>query len=152
MTEVALGSRAFAGLLVAVFIVITLVLVPGNWEFALTQGLVFSIIFLSITLLTGMSGQISLCQASFAAVGAFTAGQLATHFGTALLLGVVAGGVLAGIVGFVVADPEPPARRDRARTAHVVVRAPRRQRPFPVPVVRQRRDGSQRPAPDDRGR
>jgi branched-subunit amino acid ABC-type transport system permease component len=105
MTEVALGSRAFTGLLVAVFIVITLVLVPGNWEFALTQGLVFAIIFLSITLLTGMSGQISLCQASFAAVGAFTAGQLATHFGTALLLGVVAGGVLAGIVGFVVAVP-----------------------------------------------
>jgi branched-subunit amino acid ABC-type transport system permease component len=105
MTEVALGSRAFTGLLVAVFIVITLVLVPGNWEFALTQGLVFAIIFLSITLLTGMSGQISLCQASFAAVGAFTAGQLATHLGTALLLGVVAGGVLAGIVGFVVAIP-----------------------------------------------
>lgn len=105
MTEVALGSRSFIALLVAVFIVITLVLVPGNWEFTLTQGLVFSIIFLSITLLTGMSGQISLCQASFAAVGAFTAGQLATHFGTALLLGVVAGGVLAALVGLVVAIP-----------------------------------------------
>jgi branched-subunit amino acid ABC-type transport system permease component len=105
MTEVALGSRSFTALLVAVFIVITLVLAPGNWEFTLTQGLVFSIIFLSVTLLTGMSGQISLCQASFAAVGAFTAGQLATHFGTALLLGVVAGGVLAALVGLVVAIP-----------------------------------------------
>ena len=105
MTEVTLGSRAFTGLLVAVFIIVTLVLVPGNWEFAITQGLVFAIIFLSITLLTGMSGQISLCQASFAAVGAFTAGQLATHFGTALLLGIVAGGVLAGLVGMVVAVP-----------------------------------------------
>ena len=125
MTEVALGSRAFAGLLVAVFIVITLVLVPGNWEFALTQGLVFAIIFLSITLLTGMSGQISLCQASFAAVGAFTAGQLATHFGTALLLGVVAGGVLAGIVGFVVAVPSLRLGGIALGTAHAVVRAPR---------------------------
>ncbi len=105
MTEVALGSRAFIALLVAVFIVFTLVLVPGNWEFALTQGLVFSIILLSITLLTGMSGQISLCQASFAAVGAFTAGQLATHFGTALLVGILAGGALAGLVGLVVAIP-----------------------------------------------
>ncbi|HXZ83306.1 MAG TPA: ABC transporter permease [Acidimicrobiales bacterium] len=105
MTEVALGSRSFTALLVAVFIVITLVIVPGNWEFTLTQGLVFSTIFLSITLLTGMSGQISLCQASFAAVGAFTAGQLATHFGTAVLLGVVAGGVLAALVGLVVAIP-----------------------------------------------
>ena len=105
MTEVALGSRSFTALLVAVFIVIALVLVPGNWEFTLTQGLVLAIIFLSITLLTGMSGQISLCQASFAAVGAFTAGQLATHFGTALLAGVVAGAVLAGLVGGIVAIP-----------------------------------------------
>ena len=150
MTEVALGSRAFTGLLVAVFIIITLVLVPGNWEFAITQGLVFAIIFLSITLLTGMSGQISLCQASFAAVGAFTAGQLATHFGTALLLGVVAGGVLAGLVGMVVAIPSLRLGGIALGAADAVVRAPRRQRALPVLVVRQRRHGAQRPASDHR--
>ena len=64
-----------------------------------------SIIFLSITLLTGMGGQISLCQAAFAGVGAFTVGQLAMHFGTSVLLGTVLGGVLAGALGAVVALP-----------------------------------------------
>jgi branched-chain amino acid transport system permease protein len=105
MTEVALGSRAFVALLAVIFIVIAVVLVPGNWEYTLTEGLVIATILLSITVLTGMSGQISLCQASFAAVGAFTAGQLATHFGTAVLIGALAGGALAAVVGALVAIP-----------------------------------------------
>ena len=105
MTEVAIGTRAFTGLVVLMFILTALVLVPGNWEFTLTQGLVFSVIFLSITVLTGMAGQISLCQASFAGVGAFTAGQLAVHFGTPVLLGMVVGGLISAVVGMVVSLP-----------------------------------------------
>ena len=105
ITEVALGSWAFAAFLVAVFVVVTVVVVPGNWEYTLTEGLVVAVILLSITVLTGMSGQISLCQASFAAIGAFTAGQLATHFGTAVLVGAVAGGALAAVVGVLISLP-----------------------------------------------
>ena len=67
--------------------------------------LVFAIVFLSIVLLTGMSGQISFCQASFAGVGAFTAGQLADHFGVSILLGIVIAGVFSAAVGVVVALP-----------------------------------------------
>ena len=63
------------------------------------------IIFLSIVLLTGMSGQISLCQASFAGIGAFTCAQLATHFGISVLVGMLAGGAVAAAVGVVVALP-----------------------------------------------
>jgi len=103
--EVAVGSRVFSGLVAGLLVAATLALVPGNWEFVFTQGLVLSIIFLSITLLTGMGGQISLCQAAFAGAGAFTAGQLAVHFGASVLVGTVAGGVLAGAVGAVVALP-----------------------------------------------
>ena len=62
-------SRAFAALGAFVFVIVALVVVPGNWEFTLTQGLVLAIVFLSITLLTGLGGQISLCQAVFAGVG-----------------------------------------------------------------------------------
>jgi branched-chain amino acid transport system permease protein len=105
MEEVALGSRAFGILLVVVLVIVALVVVPGNWEFTFTQGIVLAIVFLSITLLTGMGGQISLCQAAFAGVGAFTVGQLAAHFGTSVLVGVVAGGLVAGAVGAVVALP-----------------------------------------------
>jgi branched-subunit amino acid ABC-type transport system permease component len=89
----------------AVSFVSCLTWVPGNWTFTLTQGLAYSIVFLSIVLLTGMSGQISLCQASFAGIGAFTCAQLASHFGASVLLGIVAGGAVAALVGVVVALP-----------------------------------------------
>lgn len=105
ISEVALGSRAFAALLGAVFVVLAVVVVPGNWEYTLTAGLVVAVILLSITVVTGMSGQISLCQAAFAAIGAFTAGQLATHFGTAVLVGAIAGGALAAAVGALISLP-----------------------------------------------
>jgi len=105
MAEVALGTRAFTALVAAVFVVTALALVPGNWEFTLTQGLVLATIFLSVTVLTGMSGQISLCQAAFAGVGAFCAGQLAMHFNMPVLAGTLLGGILAAAVGAVVALP-----------------------------------------------
>lgn len=79
--------------------------VPGDWLLTMTQGIAFGVIFLSLTLLTGMSGQISLCQATFAGLGGFAAGQLADHFGLPVVIGMVAGGVLAALLGVVVAVP-----------------------------------------------
>ena len=38
---------------IAAFFVSCLTWVPGNWTFTLTQGLAYSIVFLSIVLLTG---------------------------------------------------------------------------------------------------
>jgi len=96
-----LGGRALAG--AAVISVLTWV--PGNWAFTLTLGLVYSIIFLSITLVTGMGGQLSLCQATFAGVGAFTAAQLAIHHGVPILLGAVLGALAAMAVGALGALP-----------------------------------------------
>lgn len=89
-------------LLVIGFLVSCLTWVPDNWVFSFQQGLVYSVIFLSFTLITGMSGQLSLCQASFAGIGAFTAGQLADHYNFPVLLGALAGGALAAAVGTVV--------------------------------------------------
>ena len=62
-------------------------------------------IFLSITVITGMGGQISLCQATFAAVGGFTTAQLVNEFDLPVLLTVLAGAVLAAIVGALLAIP-----------------------------------------------
>lgn len=103
MPVVARGTRAFTGVLVAAFVVVALVVVPGNWTYALTQGLVLAVIFLSVTLLTGLGGQISLSQGTFAGVGAFAVGQLAERFSTPVLLGMVAGGLLAALLGALVA-------------------------------------------------
>ena len=67
--------------LLAGFIVSMLTWMPQIWENVFNAGLAYSVIFLSITLITGMGGQLSLAQATLAGVGAFTAAELANHFG-----------------------------------------------------------------------
>jgi branched-chain amino acid transport system permease protein len=89
----------------AAFVVSTLTWVPADWRLVFILGIALSVICLSITLLTGMSGQISLCQMAFAGAGAFTAGQLATHLDLSVLVGIVVGGVVAAALGALVALP-----------------------------------------------
>jgi branched-chain amino acid transport system permease protein len=91
--------------LVGVFVLSVLTWVPDNWVFILTTGIALSTIFLSITVITGIAGQVSLCQAAFAGVGAFTAGQLAVHFGVPVIDGGLLGGLLAGAAGGLAALP-----------------------------------------------
>ena len=79
--------------------------VPSSWVFVVTAGLGLSLIFLSITLITGAAGQVSLCQAAFAGVGAFTAGQLATNFGVPVILAALVGALVAAGSGLVAALP-----------------------------------------------
>jgi branched-subunit amino acid ABC-type transport system permease component len=87
------------------FVVSSLTWVPDNWLLVLILGLAASIIFLSITVLTGMSGQISLCQMTFAGTGAFMAGQLAAHFNVSLLVGILIGAAAAAALGALIALP-----------------------------------------------
>jgi branched-chain amino acid transport system permease protein len=89
--------------LLAAFCLSMLTWIPATWESVFNAGLAYSIIFLSITLITGMGGQLSLCQATLAGVGAFTAAQLANHLGLNLLVGAVVGMLLAGAVAVVLA-------------------------------------------------
>ena len=84
--------------LLGAFVVSMLSWMPRAWETVLNQGLAFSVIFLSITLLTGTAGQLSLAQATLAGVAAFTAGQLASHLGLDFLAGGVVGAVAAAAV------------------------------------------------------
>lgn len=89
--------------LLGAFVVSMLTWIPPGWETVLNQGLAYSVIFLSITLLTGTAGQLSLAQATLAGVAAFTAAQLAAHFGVNFLLGGVVGAVAAACVAAVLA-------------------------------------------------
>jgi branched-chain amino acid transport system permease protein len=91
-------------LLVVAFVVSALTWMQPNWVFGIFGvGIVFSVIFLSMTLITGMSGQVSLCQMAFAGIGGFGAGQLAIHFNFPVLLGAVLGAAIAAVVGAVIA-------------------------------------------------
>jgi len=96
-------TRVGFWILVIAFLVSSATWVPGLWVTSFAEGLTLSIVFLSITLITGMSGQLSLCQATFAGVGAFAAGQLGTHLGLPVLLGSVVGGLMAAATGAIVA-------------------------------------------------
>ena len=63
------------------------------------QAAAYAIVFLSITLLTGYGGVISLCQITFAGIGALGASQLATVYGWPFGLAVLASGLLSGGIG-----------------------------------------------------
>ncbi len=95
--------RVLWWILFAGFCVSMLTWIPDAWTTVFNDGLTLSIVLLSITLITGMAGQLSLCQATLAGVGAFTAAQLANHLGLNLLIGGILGALLAAAVAVVLA-------------------------------------------------
>jgi branched-chain amino acid transport system permease protein len=89
--------------LLALFCVSMLTWIPTTWEGVFNAGLALSTVLLSITLITGMAGQLSLFQGTLAGVGAFTSAQLAIHLGLNMLVGGIVGAVLASAVAVVLA-------------------------------------------------
>ncbi len=78
-------------LFVGAMVYIALGRADAYWLSLLTLTLVYSVIFLSITVITGMGGQISLCQATFAGIGAFSTAQLVSALGSNVLFGMIVG-------------------------------------------------------------
>jgi branched-chain amino acid transport system permease protein len=79
-------------------------LLSSYYQSLAAYSLIVGLIVLSLVVLTGLVGQVSFCQYSFAAIGAFTVGSLVGGHGwsfwPALLLGVIGSigvGVLVGI-------------------------------------------------------
>lgn len=90
-------------LVLAVFAV--LLFVPDNWTFSLTEGASLAIVFLSITLLTGLGGQLSLAQTMFAGIGAFSTAQLADNAHFPILVAALCGALIAGFGGWAASLP-----------------------------------------------
>lgn len=102
-SRLALGAL---GLVPRNFVVIVAAVLPlvltGYRVGLVAAGLAIAIVFLSYTLLTGEGGIISLCQISFAGIGALATGQAASVYHLPVLLGVLIGGVIAGVAGLIV--------------------------------------------------
>ena len=99
------GTRIF-GTVVAVIVGYYLFFhADDNWVTIAIQAAILSTIFLSITVITGMAGEISLCVATFAGIGACTTAQLATRFGVPVMLAMVVGAFVAAAVGALLALP-----------------------------------------------
>jgi branched-subunit amino acid ABC-type transport system permease component len=86
---------------IAIIGAVVLVRADQSWLYLVTQASILATVFLSITLITGMAGQISLCQGAFAAIGAFAVYQLVSRYNMSVLLAALIGGVIAAVVGAV---------------------------------------------------
>lgn len=100
-----IATHALGAVIVVTGLALAMFSMDDYWLLIVTRAVVFGVIFLSITVITGMAGQISLCQATFAAVGGFATSQLAHEWGMPVLLTMIVGAVLAAMVGALLAIP-----------------------------------------------
>jgi branched-chain amino acid transport system permease protein len=95
------SSLVRGGAFVGVMVVVSR-LAPADRLPDLTRGVIFAMLLLSLVLLTGFSGQVSLCQYAFMAMGAWAMGHV---LGGDSILGMVLAGVAAVPLGIIVAFP-----------------------------------------------
>lgn len=95
------GSFAFAAIIVAGAAIVSGFMTRAH-QIDLAEVFAFGIIALSFVPLVGMAGRVSLCQLSFAGIGAVTMAHLG---GDNALVGLVAAVLLTAAVGAVVALP-----------------------------------------------
>lgn len=100
-----LGTRVFAVVFFALAGWVVFARADASWLFLVTQSVILATIYLSITVITGFAGQISLCQGTFAAIGGFTVFQLADRHGMSVLLAAVIGAGIAAVAGALLSLP-----------------------------------------------
>ncbi len=111
------GWAARLGVLVAIFggILWVTAIVPGFWADRIALAAVYAIIGLSLNVILGYTGQVSLGHHAFIGIAAFTAANYVTKagnctttegcslgaFGIATLLAILSGAVASGVLGIV---------------------------------------------------
>jgi ABC-type branched-subunit amino acid transport system permease subunit len=99
------GTRVFGLVVTGIGLWLALDVVDGYWRGLVVSGVLLGIIMLSLTVVTGIGGMISLSQAALAAIGGFTTAQLVDATGMPVLAAVTIGGVVTAAVGAVLAVP-----------------------------------------------
>jgi len=98
-------TRGFWAIVLGVLLYLVYFQFGPYWLTLATLMVIYATIFLSITVITGMGGQVSLCQPVFAAIGGLGAAHLAVDQGMSIMAGILIGALLAGIVGGLLAIP-----------------------------------------------
>ena len=87
-----------------VALIVFSVLAGSFWVGVVGSGVTFAIAFLSYTLITGEAGVISLCQITFAGIGAITTAELASNAHLPMPLALLGAGLIvvpvAGLLGY----------------------------------------------------
>jgi sulfate-transporting ATPase len=95
--------------LAAVMIVI-LVVVPPQWSTAMTVTLAFAVIALSVVVITGYAGQLSLAQYILSGVGALAAARLSANWHFPFLAALAGALIITAFIGAFLALPSLRAR------------------------------------------
>lgn len=103
--SLAKASRVAFYVFIAVFLLIATFAMTNVWVFRFTDAFTLAIAFLSITVFTGLGGQVSLGQAAFAGIGGYTTANLAAENGWPVLVALAVGIVFAVVVGVLLAIP-----------------------------------------------
>jgi branched-subunit amino acid ABC-type transport system permease component len=103
----ATGRRLIICAVAVVIVVALTVALHSNtpYQTAIATGLISAIVGLSVVLITGLGGQISLAQLTFAGVGAFAAAKFSGTFGLPFLPTLVLSGLVVAVLGFIIGLP-----------------------------------------------
>jgi branched-chain amino acid transport system permease protein len=93
-----LGGRRWPRWLLVAFLLVLPWIFGTDWANMEVRAAIFTLALLSIVVLTGWVGQISLAQAALMGVGAFTAAQVTNHLGLDYPLHAVVAGAAAAVV------------------------------------------------------
>jgi branched-chain amino acid transport system permease protein len=95
------GRWLAAGVMVALLAVLPRILEP-YWVIVVTGAFFYAVMASSWSLLAGIAGQFSFAHMAFAGIGAYTAGLLARDLGASPPIGILAGCILAGLIGLII--------------------------------------------------
>ncbi|QMW66950.1 ABC transporter permease [Mumia sp. ZJ1417] len=96
--------------------VAAILLTEGSWRFGVVTSIIMMLIALSLVVLTGYLGQISLAAMAFAGAGGFVLSRVTTEYGVPFPLSLVVPALAATLLGVIVGIPAL-----RIRGAHLAV-------------------------------
>ncbi|MDL9938374.1 ABC transporter permease [Gordonia sp. ABSL1-1] len=85
--------------------VAAILLTSGTWRFGVVTSIILSLIALSLVLLTGYLGQISLASMAFAGTAGFALSKLSVNWGVPFPVNMILAALIATAVGIVVGIP-----------------------------------------------
>lgn len=100
-----LGSRIFGIVVMAVVFWLCWFVFNAQWLSLFVAGVCVGVIMLSMVMVTGIGGTLSLCQATLAAIGAFTTARLVQETGMAVLGAMFIGALVAAVIAALLAIP-----------------------------------------------
>jgi branched-chain amino acid transport system permease protein len=108
VSDAVLGDRRARILAAAALLALLVGLPPfvgSYYQYVASLALINIIIAIGLNLLIGNAGQISLCQSSFMAIGAYATTYLSAKLGLIYWVALPAGGCLAGVFGLILGVP-----------------------------------------------